>query len=93
VGIAIVDITNPASPVVKSIINTPGNARGVALSGTNEIAVADGAGGITFVDTTDRSNPVIKGTQQVPGNSTGVAVTGKSVYTASERYFNVINRP
>jgi hypothetical protein len=92
-GVAIVDISNPNTPVVKSVVNTPGHARGVAVSGTNEIAVADGAGGITFVDTTDRSNPVIKGTQPVPGNSTGVVATGNSVYTASERYFNVIARP
>jgi len=92
-GIAIIDIASPSAPVVKSIVNTPGIARGVAVSGTNEIAVADGAGGITFVDTPDRSNPVIRGTQQVPGNSVGVAVTGKTVLAASERYFNVINRP
>jgi len=36
---------------------------------------------------------VIRGTQQDPGNSVGVAVIGKSVLAASERYFNVINRP
>jgi hypothetical protein len=92
-GVAIVDIASPSAPVLKSVVNTPGIARGVAVSGTNEIAVADGAGGITFVDTTDRSNPVIRGTQQVPGNSVGVAVIGKTVLAASERYFNVINRP
>jgi len=92
-GVAVVDLSAPASPVLKSIITTPGFARGVAVSGTNEIAIADGSGGVTFVDVTNKTSPVIKGTQYVTGNTTGVAVTGKTVLAASDQYFNVITRP
>jgi len=92
-GVAIVDLSNPAAPVVKSIVKTPGIPRGVAVSGTDEIAIADGSGGVTFVDVSSKTSPVIKGTQQVTGNTAGVAVTGKTVFAASDQYFNVISRP
>jgi hypothetical protein len=92
-GIAVVDLTNPLAPVLRSTIDTPGVVRGVALSAPNEIVIADGSGGITFINVTDKSNPIVVASQRLPGNSTDVAVVGKGVFVASENYFHMIQRP
>ena len=93
-GVAIVDMTNPFSPQLKSVINTPGIARGIAVSGVNEIVVADAGGpGITFIDVTDKAHPTIIGSQKLIGNVVDVNVVGKSVYVAAENFFHMILRP
>jgi hypothetical protein len=93
-GVAVVDMTNPFAPVVKSIINTPGIARGIALDGPNKLVVADAGGpGLTFIDVTDKTAPVITGTQQLNGNPTDVDVVGKNIYVGAENYFHSIIRP
>ncbi|HEX2832542.1 MAG TPA: Ig-like domain-containing protein [Thermoanaerobaculia bacterium] len=93
-GIAVVDITNPAAPVLKSIVQTPGIARAVAISGPNEIVVADAGGpGLTFIDTSNKQQPVILGSQRLPGNATDVKAIGKTLYVAGETFFHIVNRP
>ena len=93
-GIAVVDISNPAAPVLQSIVQTPGIARAVAISGTNEIVVADAGGpGVTFIDTTNKTQPVILGSQRLPGNATDVKAIGKTIYVAGETFFHILNRP
>jgi len=93
-GIAVVDISNPAAPVLKSIVQTPGIARAVAISGPNEIVVADAGGpGVTFIDTTNKTQPVVLGSQRLPGNPTDVKAIGKTIYVAGETFFHILNRP
>jgi len=93
-GVAIVDMTFPTAPVVKSIINTPGIARGIAIGGVNEIVVADAGGpGLTVIDVTDKSHPVITGTQKLTGNIVDVDVVGKWIYVAGENRFHTVVRP
>jgi len=93
-GVAVVDLTNPFAPAVKSIINTPGIARGIAMAGPNLVAVADAGGpGVTILDVTDKTAPFIAGNQQVIGNTADVDVVGKTIYAASENYYQVIQRP
>lgn len=93
-GIAIIDISNPATPVLQSIVQTPGLARAVAISGTNEIVVADAGGpGLTFIDTSNKQQPVILGSQPLPGNPTDVKAIGKTLYVAGETFFHIVNRP
>jgi hypothetical protein len=92
-GIAIVDVTNPAAPVLKATIATPGYARGLAMVGTNELAVADGATGVTFIDVTDKTHPVVEGTQAVNGSVHDLKAVGKTLYLASETRFQVVQRP
>jgi hypothetical protein len=93
-GVAIVDLTNPAAPQLVKLFDTPGFARGLAISGPNELAVADASGeGVTFVDVTNKQAPVIKGSQLVPGNPADVKVVGKSVYVAADQVVDVVVRP
>ena len=93
-SIAIVDMSVPANPVIRSTIATPGFARKVAVSGTNEIVVADSGGpGLTFIDVTDKTHPVITGSQQVNGNPFDVKVVGKTLYVGAETRFMTLQRP
>jgi hypothetical protein len=91
-NVAIVDLSNPQNPVLKSTVATPGIARNIAVSGTNEIVVAD-ASGLTFVDVTDKTKPVVIGTQQVNGTVRDVKVIGKTLYVATETRFLTLQRP
>ncbi|HET8798224.1 MAG TPA: Ig-like domain-containing protein [Thermoanaerobaculia bacterium] len=95
-GVAIVDLTNPLAPVVRSVIDTPGIARGIALGRANELIVADAGGpGIAFLDVTNKSAPAITGTQALTGNITDVDYNPatREIYVAGENYFHTIVRP
>jgi hypothetical protein len=94
-GVAIIDLSvSPELPQLRTIINTPGIARGIAVSGPNEIVVADAGGpGITFIDVTDKSNPFIISSQRLLGNVTDVYVAGSGVYVAAENHFHTVIRP
>ncbi|HVS32818.1 MAG TPA: Ig-like domain-containing protein [Thermoanaerobaculia bacterium] len=93
-GVAIIDLTNPLAPVLRSVINTPGVARGVAISGPDEIVVADAGGpGITFVNVADKTNPLIIGSQKVAGNVVDVKVIGKAIYVAGDNHVHIVMRP
>jgi hypothetical protein len=91
-ALAIVDLTNPLAPVVKSVTKLPGNSRGVAMSGTNEIVVAD-ATSLTFVNVANPVAPVVIGRQKLAGNIADVRVAGKTVHVAAENYYHTIQRP
>lgn len=90
-AVTIVDATDPAHPIVRGQVDTGGTATGVAVTGANEIAIADGFG-VTFADITDPANPIIKGTQQVPGAPIDVLLVGKTLYIAAERLLDGIPR-
>jgi len=93
-GIAIVDLTDPALPLWKTTIDTPGIARSIAISAPNEIVVADAGGpGLTFLDTSDKMRPIILGSQPLQGNATDVKVIGSRFYVATETRSYVVNRP
>ncbi|HXI14091.1 MAG TPA: hypothetical protein VNM92_15820, partial [Thermoanaerobaculia bacterium] len=92
-GVAIVDLANPALPRHIGTVDTPGIARGIALSGPNEIVVADAGGpGVTFIDTSDKSRPFILGSQALAGNTADVTTVGRTVYTASDQYLHTLLR-
>jgi hypothetical protein len=65
-GVAVVDLTNPAAPLLKSTTNTRGYTFGMDSSGTT-IAVGDGSPGITFLDAADPAAPKVLGSQYVGG--------------------------
>jgi hypothetical protein len=92
-GVTAVDITDPTHPAIVGSVDTRFGASSIALSGTNELAVADGVAGITFIDVTDRTAPHIKGTQQVPGAPADLVVIGKTIYVASELELDALTRP
>jgi hypothetical protein len=91
-ALAIVDLTNPLVPAVRSVTKLPGNSRGVAVSGTNELVVAD-ATSLTFVNVANPAAPVVLGRQKLAGNIADVRVAGKTIYVAAENYFHTIQRP
>jgi hypothetical protein len=93
-NLAIVDMSNPLNPVVTATLTTPGKPRSIAVSGPNEIVVADAGGpGLTFIDVTNKSAPVILGSQQVNGNAKDVRVIGKNLYIATETRVITAVRP
>ncbi|HEY0590314.1 MAG TPA: hypothetical protein VGF40_00995, partial [Thermoanaerobaculia bacterium] len=94
VGVAIVDISNPAAPRHLATIDTPGIARAVALSGPDELVVADGGGpGLTFIDVADTTHPAILGSQPLAGNATDVRVAGREILVATDHHVQIVRRP
>jgi len=91
-GLAIVDVTNPFTPVLKTVFDTPGNSRGIAVSGPNEVVVADSTT-LTFIDVTDKTHPVVTGKQKLDGSITDVDVNGKTLWVGADTYVHSIIRP
>ncbi len=80
-ALSVFDISNPARPVMVSIVDTPGSAEGVAVSG-NYAYVADWDAGLRVIDITDPTNPSEVGSLDTPGYAYGVAVSGSYAYVA-----------
>lgn len=80
-GLWIVDVSNPAVPVVRGSIDTPGSATDVAIAG-GYAYVADGAPGLQVVDVSNPASPALVGTADTPGTCTDLAVQGTFVYVA-----------
>lgn len=88
-AMAIVDLTNPLAPVVKSVIDSGGRTRGVAPSG-GVVATAEGVIGVGFVDATSPTAPLLQGRQFVGGNTWDVMTVGGALYVANEQGIVVI---
>jgi len=80
-GLAVVDVADPGNPVLKGLLDTPGQARDVAVDGSVAY-VADGTGGVLAVDIARPSAPKIVGAWDSPGEATGLALEGKSLFVA-----------
>jgi len=80
-GLQVIDVSNPASPVIVRGVDTPGVARGVVVSGSM-VFVADGTGGLQVIDVSNPASPGIVGSAAVPGEAWGVAVSGPVAYVA-----------
>ncbi|HWS71327.1 MAG TPA: hypothetical protein VN605_04405, partial [Thermoanaerobaculia bacterium] len=86
---AVVDISNPKTPIVLSVTDTGGVTRGVAAAGT-VAATADGTAGVRLLDVTHPSAPLVTGLQPVGGNAWDALFTGGVLYVANEQGFAVI---
>lgn len=80
-GLWIVDVSNPAVPVVRGSIDTPGSAMDVAVAG-GYAYVAAGAPGLQVVDVSNPATPALVGTADTPGTCSDLAVQGTFVYVA-----------
>jgi hypothetical protein len=69
------------NPTFKGSYDTPGRARGIALSG-NYAYVADSSSGLQIIDISDPSNPTLKGSYDTPGSAQKVALSGNYAYVA-----------
>jgi|GEM_PF-1174599 len=88
--LAIVDLTNPSAPVVKSVLDTGGVTRGVAVAGAMA-AVADGTAGVHFVNTSNLTSPVVTGLQPTGGNAWDALFAAGALYIANEQGIVVVN--
>jgi hypothetical protein len=71
----------PFVPALVGSYDTPGNARGVFVSG-DHLFVADFGSGLHVVDITDPTAPTLLGTYNTPGSALGVYVTGDYAFVA-----------
>ena len=67
-GLAVIDVTDPKAPVLKSLLDTPGQARDVAVDGSVAL-VADGPGGIAGRGYRQAGGPEDRGRVGFPGRS------------------------
>ncbi len=79
-GLQVIDVSDPANPVILGSVDTPGFAIGVAVSGAVAY-VADGSG-LQVIDVSDPGSPVIVGSVDTPGRAFGVALSGAVAYVA-----------
>jgi hypothetical protein len=82
-GVAVVDVSNPTSPLLKSTIATRGYTFGIDASGTT-VAVGDGSPGITILDATDPAAPKLLGTQFVGGSVWDVVFQNNTIWCTTE---------
>ncbi len=88
-GLAIVDVSNPAAPVLVEVIATGGTPYG--LDGTGSLlAVADGGSGVTFVDIANPSDAQLIGTQRVGGHAWSLTFNRGNIYVANDQGVVVI---
>lgn len=80
-GLRLIDMGNPALPLVIAALDTPGVARGVAVAGTIAY-VADGAAGLTLIDISTPAAPAIIATLNTPGSAEAVRVNGATAFVA-----------
>ncbi|MDO8736359.1 MAG: hypothetical protein Q7K29_04675, partial [Thermoleophilia bacterium] len=82
-GLKIIDISNPASPVLTGSLDTTGSATDIAVSG-NYAYIADGASGLKIIDISNPASPVLTGSFDMIGyvSATGIAVSGNNAYIA-----------
>ncbi len=80
-GLAIIDASDPKNPVLKSVFDTAGEARDVAVDGSTAF-VADGPGGLLAVDFKNPSAPKAVGSWDSPGEALGLKLRGKTVFLA-----------
>jgi len=80
-GLAMIDVRDPKAPVLKGLLDTPGEARDVAVDGSTAY-VADGTGGLLAVDLADPAAPKIAGSWDSPGEATGLAIRGTTAFLA-----------
>ena len=74
-GLQVIDISDPTDPTLAGTCDTPGHARGVAVSGDHAF-VADYAAGLQVIDICDPTDPTLVGSYDTPGECMGVAVAG-----------------
>ena len=75
----IVDVSDPANPQYTGLVNTPGDAMDIAVSG-DYVYVADGEAGLQIIKLSP--SPHIEVTVDTPGDALDVAIQGNYAYVA-----------
>jgi hypothetical protein len=79
-GLAILNVSNPASPQLLGSCGTPGYASAVRVSGGFAF-IADGSG-LEIISVINPANPTLVGSYETPGDASDVAVRSNLVYLA-----------
>ncbi len=80
-GLQVVNVSNPATPIIVAARDTAGNANDVRIVGTFAY-IADGTNGLVIMNIANPLNPVIVGTVDTPGEAVDVFVSGTFAYIA-----------
>ncbi len=83
-GLFVVDMSNPAAPLLLGAVDTPGAAHDVAVAGSYAY-LADGASGLQVIDVSKPSLPRLRGKVDTEGRAYDVALAGSWVYVAGDR--------
>ncbi|PJA90370.1 MAG: hypothetical protein CO137_00450, partial [Candidatus Magasanikbacteria bacterium CG_4_9_14_3_um_filter_32_9] len=81
-GLQIVNVSDPANAVIIGNINTPGDAKGIFVSGTVAY-IADGTTGLQIIDISSSTAPSILGSYDGVGSAYNVFVSGTVAYIAN----------
>lgn len=84
-GMAIFDVTNPASPMLRSITNTSGVATDVVVN-ANIAFLSDSYNGTLIFDVTNPSSPSALSRISPQGQILGLALNNNSLYLADNTY-------
>ncbi len=80
-GLQVIDISDPAAPVLVGSFDTPGDAAGIYVDG-DQAFVADGLSGLQVIDVSDPTSPASLGSANTPGFAYSVFVSGDHAYVA-----------
>ena len=80
-GMTVLDVSNPAAPVVLGTFATPGPCQGIDVGAHAYLACE--LSGIFVVDISNPAAPTLVGSLRLPGDSRDVAVKGDVLYVAS----------
>jgi LVIVD repeat/Immunoglobulin I-set domain/Immunoglobulin domain len=80
-GLAILSVTNPASPELLGTFSTAGYAQNVSVAG-GRAYVAEGSAGLQIINVTNPSNPTLAGSYDTPGDASDLAIRSNLVYVA-----------
>jgi hypothetical protein len=75
-GLKVIDVSNPANPVLVGSNDTIGSPYGLAVAG-NYVYVVDSKAGLQVIDVSDPANPLRVGGCDTSGFANGVAVAGQ----------------
>ncbi|MEA1922299.1 MAG: hypothetical protein U9N63_06550 [Pseudomonadota bacterium] len=90
-GLDIIDISDPANPVLLSNFDTTGGGNGVFLSGATAY-IADGNEGLQIIDISNPAAPSLLGTYDTDGGAQNVQVIGTRAYVAdSNAGFKIVD--
>jgi hypothetical protein len=82
-GLAVIDVSDPGSPILVAQTDIVEDAWGVALEG-DHFFVAEDEAGLRIVDVSDPGNPLEIGLCDTPGYATQVALNGSYAYVADD---------
>ena len=79
-GLKVIDVSNPAKPVLLGAVETPDAVGDIAVSGT--VAYVCGLSGLHVIDVSDPASPGLLDSGDTPGEAWDIAVSDSVAYVA-----------